>query len=148
LKNERKKLRWYEENFHDATEIFCYQLAPIGFIVTREIVLNLLSFVLDLATRQQTITRVFRRFFLNRFVAFHVVDTTNSLCYVSDHEELSAAANSDGFVCQALRSAVVFHVFLEELQRFLSLQVAVASRSWQSSNNFRVNRGTSNLFGS
>jgi hypothetical protein len=93
----------------------------IDIAIPREIVLLLLSFVLDLATLQQAIARVIRQFFFDRFVAFHVVDITNSLSRVSNHEKLSATANSYGFVCQTLRSAVVFHVFLEELQRFLSL---------------------------
>jgi hypothetical protein len=148
LENEREKLGWDEVDFHDTRESSWFQFVKSVNAVLREIVLCLLSFVLDLAAPQQAITGIFRQFFLGLLVAFHVIDITNSLSNVSDHEKLSAAANSDGFVSQAFKSAVVSHVFLEELQRFLSLQVAVASEVVKSRMKYKNLRTTSNLFGS
>jgi hypothetical protein len=110
----------------------------------------LLGSVFDLAAFQQALTLVIAlQLFLNFFVAFHVSHATDSCGNVSDHEELRTPASSDSSIRKTLRLAVVFHVLLEELQRFLVVEVAATSeRSTNCRKSFKLSTGIRDLFGS
>jgi hypothetical protein len=109
----------------------------------------LVSFVFNFSALFQTCAPVFvLRFFLNLSVAFHLGNATNSSQNVSDHEKLRTTTSCDCSVRQALGSAVVFHVFLEELQQFLVTEVAAATGSQQNHDIFKNSTTISNLFGS
>jgi hypothetical protein len=80
------------------------------------LVLELFSFVLDIAAFRQAFTAfLVVCFFVNSFVALHVCYSTNSCRNFSNHVELHASTNCQGSVSQAFRSAVTLRVDLEEL---------------------------------